>query len=212
MKKIMIILCWALITAVTIPCLTVQAGDAPVDSAMAVISEAAAEVLDILKNPDLEGEDQLPLKKEKLWQVVDRVFDFDRLSRYALGARWQQMSSEEQARFSHLYSLLLGRTYMDRILAYGNEKIEVEKEVALSDTVSEVRTTIYTGDTGVPVFYRMYPREGQWRIFDVVIEGVSLTRNYRSQFKNYLTQRSMADLLALLEKKTAGVRPPKATS
>lgn len=171
-----------------------------------VVSQSADDVLGIVKNPALQDDAALETKKERLWEVVDQVFDFQRLSQYALGRWWREITPVQQEKFVHFYSLLLGKTYMNRILDYGNEKIVIGKEISLSDEVSEVRTTIFSEGTGIPVHYRLSLSEGEWRVFDVVIEGISLTKNYRSQFGKFLNRNSMDELLAVLEKKTRGVR------
>ena len=176
------------------------------ETAHGVIARSVDQVLDILKDPTLAGDAGREIKREKLWQIVDTVFDAPGLSRYALGRYWKTISPDQRTRFVTLYSLLLGRTYMDRILDYGDEKIVLGQEIALSDTAAEVRTTIFSQGKGIPVYYRLHLSQEQWKIFDVVIEGISLTRNYRSQFNTFLARHSMDKLLAALENKTRGAR------
>lgn len=180
-----------------------------IESAGTMISRSADNVLKILKDPQLNDESALVVKKEKLWMIIDEVFDYQRLSQYALGRQWRKITPDQQAEFSQVYARLLGKTYMDRILDYGNENIVIGKEVALSEKVAEVQTTIFSQGRGIPVHYRLMVSNGQWRVFDVIIEGISLTKNYRSQFKKFLTRNSMDKLLAVLEKKTRGVRNSK---
>ena len=164
-------------------------------------------VLKVLTDPRLKDEKQLETKKEKLWEIVDSVFDYGLLSQNSLGMTWRRITPEQQAQFSRLYGLLLGKTYMDRILSYGDEKVTIGKEIALAADIAEVQTRILSKNTEIPIFYRLISRNGEWKVFDVIIEGVSLTKNYRSQFNNFLNGKSMDQLLELLEKKTDGVRP-----
>jgi len=93
---------------------------------------------------------------------------------------------------------------MNRIISYGDEKVDVRREVPLSSKIYEVQTTIHSQTRLIPVFYRLSFSDNRWQVFDVVIEGVSLTRNYRSQFKNFLSKKSMDDLLGVLKKKIQG--------
>ena len=173
---------------------------------MAVTTDA---VLNVLTDPRLKDEEQLETKKEKLWEIVDNVFDYELLSQNSLGMTWRRITAEQKAQFSRLYGLLLGKTYMDRILSYGDEKVTIGKEIALAADIAEVQTRIFSKNTEIPIFYRFVSRNGEWKVFDVIIEGVSLTKNYRSQFNNFLNGKSMDQLLDLLERKTAGVRPDK---
>ena len=164
-------------------------------------------VLKVLTDPQLKDEKLLATKKEKLWEIVDSVFDYELLSRNSLGITWRRITAEQQRKFSRLYGLLLGKTYMDRILSYGDEKIIIGKEMALAADIAEVQTTIISNNTDIPIYYRLIFSNDQWKVFDVIIEGVSLTKNYRSQFRNFLNGKSMEQLLEVLEKKTDGVRP-----
>ncbi|GAB6143054.1 MlaC/ttg2D family ABC transporter substrate-binding protein [Desulfocicer niacini] len=166
-------------------------------------------VLKVLTDPRLKDEKQLETKKEKLWVIVDSVFDYGLLSQNSLGMTWRRITPEQQEQFSRLYALLLGKTYMDRILSYGDEKVTIGKEIALAADIAEVQTRILSKNTEIPIFYRLISRNGEWKVFDVIIEGVSLTKNYRSQFNNFLNGKSMDQLMELLEKKTNGVRPDR---
>ena len=104
---------------------------------------------------------------------------------------------------------MLGKTYMNRILSYGDEKILIGRGIPLTDDIAEVQTTLISKKNDIPIHYRLSFKDGKWKIFDVLIEGVSLTKNYRSQFKKFLSKKSMAQLLEVLEKKTKGARPGK---
>ena len=161
------------------------------------------QIISVLEDPLLKDRKFYDVKKDKVWEIVDRVFDYDRLSRYVLGKKWKGINAEQQQEFTKLFSRLLGRSYMKKIMSYGDEKILVEKERPLSDEVTEVHTKIFSRDNKIPVYYRMTSVNGEWKVFDVIIEGVSLTKNYRSQFKNFLVRKNMDQLLKVLRKKTS---------
>lgn len=163
-------------------------------------------VLDVLKDPLLKGDAHTETKKDRLWTILDSAFDYDMLSRNTLGKHWRRMTPLQQKDFIQLFSRLLGNTYMDRILSYGNEKILITKEVPLSEKIAEVQTSIYSREgREIPVFYRLVSGDAGWHVFDIVIEGVSLTGNYRSQFKKFLSKKSMEQLLQALRKKLKAV-------
>lgn len=172
-------------------------------TAMETMQSTINDVLIILKDPALKGKEHLKTKKGKLWAIVDRTFNYSMLSRQALGRIWKNVTPIQQQEFTRLYSRLLGNTYMNRIIAYGDEKVDITRELPLSKSIAEVQTVIHSQSREIPVFYRLNLEDKKWQVFDVVIEGVSLTQNYRSQFKNFLSKKSMDDLLGVLKKKTA---------
>ncbi|SLM28120.1 Toluene tolerance protein [Desulfamplus magnetovallimortis] len=176
--------------------------DSEASTAMNTMENTVNEVLGVLKDPDLKGDGNRDIKKEKIWVIIDKAFNYDLLARQALGKIWKTISNEQQHEFTKLYSKLLGNTYIDRILSYGDESVDIEREIPLADKIAEVQTVISYQERKIPVFYRLNFENGTWKVFDVVIEGVSMTKNYRSQFKDFLSKKSMDDLLNVLNKKS----------
>ena len=144
-------------------------------------------------------------KLTEIRQVINDIFDYKELSRRTLGREWKKFKPEQQTEFIDLFSKLLENVYADRILAYTHEKIEFGKETQLKKGRVEVESYIITLDnTKVPLFYRMSNKSGQWLVYDVVIEGVSMIKNYRGQFRQILSKKKPEDLLQTLRKKTKG--------
>jgi phospholipid transport system substrate-binding protein len=158
-------------------------------------------VLEILRDPTLTGESGKQTKIEKISQITEGVFDFTELSKRSLGQAWTQFSPDQQTEFVSLYKKLLKNTYADRIVSYNNEKIEFGKELPLSDTTAEIQTAIGTNTGDVSINYRMIKNNDQWRVYDVVIEGVSLINNYRTQFRGILANNTPEGLIEILKKK-----------
>jgi phospholipid transport system substrate-binding protein len=93
--------------------------------------------------------------------------------------------------------------YADRLLAYSDEKVIFDKESELRKGQFEVQSYIATSDgKKIPLYYRMVEKQGKWRVYDVVIEGVSMVKNYRSQFREILSKKQPEDLLETLRDKT----------
>ncbi len=174
------------------------------ETALETMQVTVNDVLNVLQDPALKGEKYLETKKEKLKVIMDRTFNYTILSRQALGKTWTTITPAQQQEFILLYSTLLGTTYMNRIISYGDEKVDIKRDVPLSDTIYEVQSIIHSQNREIPVFYRLNFKDKKWMVFDVVIEGVSMTQNYRSQFRNFLSKKSMEDLLGVLKKKTVG--------
>ena len=138
----------------------------------------------------------------EIQQIINEVFDFNELSRRTLGRDWKKFSPEQQKEFVSLFEQILQNVYADRILAYTQEKIEFGKETELKKGRVEVESYIITLDNKkVPIFYRMSDKSGQWRVYDVVIEGISMIKNYRGQFREILKTKKPEDLLKTMREK-----------
>ena len=133
---------------------------------------------------------------------IESVFDFKELSRRTLGKQWKKMSAEQQTEFVKLFTELLQGVYADRLLAYSDQKILFDKEIMLKKGRAEVQSYLQTSDgTKVPLFYRLTDKSGSWKVYDVIIEGVSMVKNYRTQFRDILAKGSPEKLLEILRKK-----------
>lgn len=158
-------------------------------------------VLEVLRDPKLQGEAGKKVKAQKIEAAAVKLFDFVELSKRTLGVNWNKFTMEQRKEFVGLFQSLLRDTYVDRITAYTNEQVSFTKEVPLSEDTVEVRSVVI-GKTGkVPIDYRVIKRDNQWKVYDVVIEGVSLIANYRTQFREILGNNPPETLLDTLRKK-----------
>ena len=154
-----------------------------------------------MQTPEFKGLER-DAKLNEISAIINEVFDWQELSRRTLGREWRKFSPDQQKEFVSLFEKLLEGIYADRILAYTQEKIEFGKETELKKGRVEVESYIITTDNKkVPLFYRMTNKSGQWRVYDVVIEGVSMVKNYRGQFRQILSKKKPEDLLQTLRKK-----------
>ncbi|MGA2553498.1 MAG: ABC transporter substrate-binding protein [Smithella sp.] len=178
--------------------LPVYAG-APLDTVKVNVNN----VLDVLRNPKLKAESAKGIKKEKLRTIYKAMFDENEFSKRTLSRNWSKFSSAEQTEFVKLFEQVLEKSYVDKILDYTNEKIEFYKEEMKSDTQAEVQTKIITSSKEIPIFYRMILKDGKWKVYDVVVENVSLVQNYRTQFNDILSKNTPEQLLEILRKKVS---------
>ena len=133
---------------------------------------------------------------------IDTVFDFTELSRRTLGREWKKMSAEQQKEFVDLFRQLLQGVYADRLLAYSDQKIIFGKETMLKKGRAEVQSFLQTSDgKKIPLFYRLTDKSGSWKVYDVIIEGVSMVKNYRTQFREIISKDSPEKLLEILRNK-----------
>ena len=165
---------------------------------------AAGEPTDVLKGRvdrilvllDEPGEHRVEIRK-----IADDAFDFEEMSRRALGPHWTARTPEERREFTTLFADLLERSYLNRIESGRGSDVQYVGE-SLSGDQATVRTRIITAQrTEVPVDYRMHRKDGRWQIFDVSIEGISLINNYRSQFNSVIQSSSYAALVERLRSK-----------
>ena len=165
------------------------------------VKERVNEVLDILRDQSLRGELGEKTKKNKIRTISEKMFDFIELSRRTIGQNWKKFNIEQQKEFIQLYKSLLENAYVDKIVKYTDENVLFNKETRLSEKTFEVQTTIVTKKADIPINYRVILKEDEWRVYDVVIEGVSLISNYRSQFREILLNKTPDALLNTLRKK-----------
>jgi phospholipid transport system substrate-binding protein len=167
------------------------------DTVEAQISKMLAK----MQTPEFKGMER-DAKLTEIHTLINEVFDWQELSRRTLGREWKKFTPDQQKEFVSLFEDLLENIYADRILAYTHEKIEFGKETELKKGRVEVESYIITTDNKkVPLFYRMTNKSGQWRVYDIVIEGVSMVKNYRGQFRQILSKKKPEDLLQTLREK-----------
>jgi len=133
---------------------------------------------------------------------IEKVFDFTELSKRTLGRDWKKMSAAQQKEFVKLFKQLLQGVYADRLLEYSDQKVIFDKEITLKKGRAEVQSYLQTSDgKKIPLFYRLTDKGGSWKVYDVVIEGVSMVKNYRTQFRDILAKDSPDKLLEILRDK-----------
>ena len=179
--------------------LPVYAG-APLDTIQANVNK----VLDVLRDPNLKGESAKGAKKEKLEVIYEQMFDGVELSMRTMGGNWKKLNPAQQKEFTLLYRQILEKAYIDKILSYTDEKIIFPKESMLSNNQAEVQTKVVTSSKEIPIFYNVILKGGTWKVYDVVVENVSLVQNYRSQFNAILAKNTPDQLLEILRKKVKG--------
>ena len=162
-------------------------------------------VIDILKSGDYKDPAQKTALREELEPVVRDIFDFRELSMRTVGLSWRKFTPEQQDAFAEAFAQLLAETYLDRIQNYSDEKVVYLDERTNKKGNVEVQTKVVGDGIEIPIFYRMKLKD-DWVIYDVIVEGVSLVKNYRTQFKEILINKTPDDLIAMVEKKVAKKR------
>jgi phospholipid transport system substrate-binding protein len=155
-----------------------------VDRVLKLLDDAA------LKAPDKARERRVAVRK-----VADEIFDFGETARRALGRHWAARTPQERDEFVKLFGDLLERSYISKIELYGGEKIQyIGDKIEGETAVVQSKLLTKTGSE-VPIEYRMLKKGERWLVYDVVIEGVSLVANYRTQFNKIIQTSSFQDLV-----------------
>jgi len=156
--------------------------------------------LAIVSRPDLQGDAKKSERRALLRKEMLPHFNFDEMSRRALGVNWKNRTPEERREFVTVFQELLENSYAGKIEGYKGEKIVYGRE-ALDLPYAEVRTRIVNAQgEEFSVNYRVLKDEGGWRVYDIVIEGVSLVNNYRSQFTDLLGKYTFPEMMDRLRK------------
>jgi len=172
-------------------------GGVPLD----VVQTNVSKVFEVLRDPKLKAPSMKEAKKEKLRVIYYGMFDEVELAKRTLARNWNKLNDAQRREFVQLFHHVLEKTYADRILAYSNEKVVYVKEIPLTGNQVEVQTKIITASKEVPISYRVIQLGGNWKVYDVVIENISLVMNYRTQFNDILAKNTPEQLLDILRKK-----------
>jgi len=168
------------------------------------IKETTDKIIAIISDPAFKGTNKRSEKDRLIRKVVDERFDWREMSRRTLARHWKKRSDKEKRLFVDLFGKLLERTYMDRVGGYSGEKVLYEGE-KVDGKYGIVKVRIITKkETEIPVKYRVKKKKGEWFIYDISVQGVSLINNYRKQFNSIIIKSSFNDLMKKLEAKVSG--------
>jgi phospholipid transport system substrate-binding protein len=187
--------------------LSVGATQATAGTATDTIRDMFNEAIRILENQELKKPERADERRRQLERVLGDPFNFEEMSKRTLGAHWAKLSDTERREFAQLFKTLLANTYADRITGYSGEQVNYLHERVEGD-YAEVRTKIVSEKAEIPFDYRLLKKSNDWRVYDVIVDGVSLVNNYRGQFTKILRTSSYADLVEQLRKKSEKNKSP----
>lgn len=182
----------------------VMVGGAPAETggtATEAVRSTINEVIRSLEDVDLKKPGRAEERRRLLEKIIGDRFSYDEMARRSLGAQWNKLSDGEKREFVDLFKRLLSSSYADKIEGYSGEQVQYLNE-RVEGEYAEVRTKVASGKTEIPLDYRLLNKSGDWRVYDVVVDGVSLVNNYRSQFTKIIRESSYTDLVAKLREKS----------
>jgi phospholipid transport system substrate-binding protein len=193
-----------LVTVIVGAASTPARAGAPTDQLKASVEQ----VIRILEDPALKPEAMTRERRDAIRREATNIIDFGETARRALGRHWQGLGEPERQEFVALFADLMERAYISRLEQYSGERIAYLSESVDGDTAT-VRTRLVTKrGVEIPADYRMLRRGDRWRIYDIMVEGVSLVANYRTQFNRIIETSSYDELVRRMKSGPAGFQAP----
>jgi len=167
------------------------------------IKSTVTGIVGVMQSKELGQPDKKIVRREKIMAYVSQRFDFEEISKQTLAGNWRELSPEQRKNFERLFSELLKNTYIGRVEAYSNEVIKFDKEVYDGDQRAKVMvyTKVIKDNQEIPINYKLMAKKDDWFVYDVMIEGVSLIRNYRTEFARIINQEKYPGLIKRLQEK-----------
>jgi len=182
--------------------LVVRTGETPLWAAAPgeQVKATVDQVMEVLRDPKLQGTSKKTERREKLRQIIVPRFDFAEMGKRALGNNWNRYP-EKQQEFVTAFKQLLEESYADQIEAANGDKVVYLNERTEKD-YSEVDTKVISSKgEETPMTYKLHPVDSDWKVFDIVVENISIVNNYRSQFNRVLSNASLDELIKRIKEK-----------
>ncbi|MDD2365789.1 MAG: ABC transporter substrate-binding protein [Desulfuromonadaceae bacterium] len=171
-----------------------------------LVKSTVSEVVRIVADPNLKKDTQK--RRQMLKKTIGIIFDYPEMAKRSLGKHWNVRTVAEKKAFANLFATLLENSYASKIESYNNEKIVYVKEI-LDNDYAEIKSKVVTAARDeFTLDYKLMNSNGKWMVYDVVIEGVSLVSNYRSQFNKIITANGYEKLVKKLESKNEELKAP----
>lgn len=175
-------------------------------SVTADVKKTVDQVVAIVSNADLKKPRNEAKRRAALKSAISVIFNYGEMAKRSLGVHWKGRSKAEQQEFVNLFATLLENSYANKIESYENEKILYDKETIDGD-YAEVKSRVITAKRDeFTLDYRLLKEGNRWMVYDVVIEGVSLVSNYRSQFSKIITGQGYGALVKKLKVKSEDIK------
>ena len=159
-------------------------------------------VLKLLEDPELKKESKAKDRRVAVRKIANEIFDFSETAKRSLGRHWLARTPAERDEFVQVFTDLLERSYISRVELYGGEKIQYVSDTIEEGEQAKVQTKLVTKGGGeIPIEYRMHKKADRWLVYDVIIEGVSLVSNYRTQFNKIIQTSSFQELVKKMKSK-----------
>ena len=161
------------------------------------LEASVAEVMSFITDnkSDLDEDDEYLISKMN--DIIMPKFDIELMSRIVLGKKnWNNISPSEKSNFMDAFKNLMVKTYMKSLTAFEGEKIKfLPYTLGKRDDIAKVKSVYLLNEGELPVSYRLKKTDSKWRVYDIIIDGVSLLKNYRSDFKTHIKNKGILSLI-----------------
>ena len=173
------------------------------ETPMEAVRETLTQVLRILDDPSLKNPAKQAQRRRMLEEIAAGRFDYAEMSKRVLGSYWKPLTETQRKEFVEVYKGFLSDRYAGKIEDYSGRKQDVGYLTErIEGSYAEVRTELRSDKTTLPMDYRLLMKDGRWSAYDIIIDGVSLVSNYRSQFQKIIRESSFEELLKKLRERT----------
>lgn len=175
-------------------------------TAMESVKSSVEQVVTLLEDKELKKIEHAMERRERLQQIFNQRFSYEEMSKRSLGAQWNNLNEAQRREFIDLFRQLLARTYTTTIEGYSGERFQYLSELNEGD-YAEVRTKLISRKGEIPINYRLLSKAGEWQVYDIVVDGISMVSNYRAQFTKIIRGSSYEDLVKQLQTKSEVFKP-----
>jgi phospholipid transport system substrate-binding protein len=184
-------------------CFAVTATPQGTETPLEAVRETLTQVLRILNDPALKNPAKHAQRRRMLEEIATSRFDYAEMSKRVLGSYWKQLTETQRKEFVEVYKSFLSDKYAGRIEDYTGRKQEVGYLTErIEGSYAEVRTELRAEKTTLPMDYRLLVKDSRWSAYDIIIDGVSLVSNYRSQFQKIIRDSSYEELVKKLRERS----------
>jgi phospholipid transport system substrate-binding protein len=170
------------------------------------VKKTVDEIVTIVSNKELKKPQNEAKRRQALKAAIGSIFDYEEMAKRSLATHWNERSPSERKEFVNLFTTLLENSYAGKIESYNQEKIIYLKE-SVEGEYAEVKSKVVTLKRDeYSLDYRLMDKGGKWTVYDVVIEGVSLVSNYRSQFNKIINSQGYGELLKKMSAKSKEIK------
>ena len=189
-----------LASALSVTAYSATARAATAEDPKTVVTNTVSQVLDILKGHQAPENE----RRRKLIDAVAPRFDFENMAKSSLGYHWRELNADQQGQFTQLFTAFMEDAYLNKLEGFSNQKIEFLDEHPLDPSNVELNSRVVTpGQTDEPikVDYLLQRRESEWKVCDVIVDGISITANYRNQFNRVVNNQGFDALMSEMRTK-----------
>jgi phospholipid transport system substrate-binding protein len=167
-----------------------------------MVRSSVEKVVAVLKDSRVKSPEKKKERIDRLKEIINPIFDYDEMARRALGAHWRRRTPAEQEEYLTLFRLFIEKVYADKVDLYEGERIVVGRETIDGDYAEVEAKVINARGEESPVIFRLRRADAKWRVYDAMVENISVVQNYRSQFDRVISKSSYDELRKLLKDKS----------